>query len=109
DGGRPMPELSGADPFAASLLADPWPLYARLRREDPVHWCRQDAWLVTRHADVAGLLADERLQQWTLPEPADSSRDELARVLGRWLELMKPQHRSRLRSLTQRAFSPGAV
>jgi cytochrome P450 len=104
-----MFESARMDPFAATLLEDPYPLYERLRREDPVHWSLRNAWLVTRHADVASLLTDERLHHWMLPERAGGSQEDLSRVLGRWLELMKPQHRSRLRRLTQQVFSPGAI
>ena len=42
------------------LVANPWPLYARLRAEAPVF--EQDSvTLVTRYADVVGLLQDPRL------------------------------------------------
>src|SRR6184192_2955936 len=35
------------------VLADPYPLYHRLRTEDPVHWDPfLHAWVVTRYADV---------------------------------------------------------
>ena len=44
--------------------ADPYPFYARLRAESPVHRVtlpdRQTAWLVTRYDDVAAALKDER-------------------------------------------------
>ena len=44
--------------------ADPYPFYARLRAEAPVHRVtlpdRQTAWLVTRYDDVAAVLKDER-------------------------------------------------
>lgn len=44
--------------------ADPYPFYARLRRESPVHKAMmpggQAAWLVTRYDDVLSVLKDDR-------------------------------------------------
>jgi cytochrome P450 len=43
----------GADDF----VRDPYPVYRRLRHEDPVHWCAPwRAWVVTRHQDVMEVL-----------------------------------------------------
>lgn len=40
-----------------AVLADPYPLYALLRTEDPVHWDPfLHAWVVTRYADVVMVL-----------------------------------------------------
>ena len=39
------------------VLADPYPLYRRLRDEDPVHWDPYlHAWVVTRYEDVVTVL-----------------------------------------------------
>src|SRR5207249_3937681 len=39
------------------VLANPYPLYARLRSEDPVHWDPYlHAWIVTRYEDVIHVL-----------------------------------------------------
>ena len=39
------------------VLANPYPLYHRLRSEDPVHWDPfLHAWVVTRYADVLTVL-----------------------------------------------------
>ena len=44
--------------------ANPYPFYARLRAESPVHRVTlpggQPAWLVTRYEDVAAVLRDDR-------------------------------------------------
>ena len=54
-----MPDIT-----SPTFKADPFPFYAQLRRESPVHEVmlpgRQRAWLVTRYADVLALLKDER-------------------------------------------------
>jgi len=39
------------------VLANPYPLYQRLRTEDPVHWdAYLHAWVVTRYQDVITVL-----------------------------------------------------
>jgi cytochrome P450 len=44
------------------VLADPYPLYARLRAESPVLFDRGlNGWLVSRYADVRALALDERV------------------------------------------------
>src|SRR5947199_204886 len=36
-----------------AVLADPYPLFRRLREQDPVHWSEAiQAWVVTRYRDV---------------------------------------------------------
>jgi cytochrome P450 len=42
-----------------SFYGDPYPVYRRLREEQPVYWSDGlQAWLISRHVDVAGLLKD---------------------------------------------------
>ncbi|MBA3653856.1 MAG: cytochrome P450 [Actinobacteria bacterium] len=41
------------DPGAPGFVDDPYPTYARLRAEDPVHWSeRLGAWMATHYADI---------------------------------------------------------
>ncbi len=68
-------------PFDAEFYANPYPVYARLREEAPIHRvCLPEGspvWLVTRYDDVAELLKDRRLvrnyryakdyENWVLP------------------------------------------
>lgn len=52
-------------PFDTSFYADPYPVYARLREQAPIHRvCLPEGppvWLVTRYDDVSELLKDKRL------------------------------------------------
>ena len=51
------PSLSLYRLLDPAVLADPYPLYARLREEDPVHWDPfLHCWVVTRYADVHSVL-----------------------------------------------------
>lgn len=98
------------DPTDPAFVADPYPEYARLRREAPVWWdAKHGFWLVSRHADVDAALRDRRLGRVFVPfEP----RDELApwNLVNEhsMLELEPPEH-TRLRRLVAAAFTRGRV
>src|SRR5437870_9398340 len=95
-------------------VQDPFPLYARLRDHDPVHWSESlNAWVVTRYQDV--------IETFNRPETFSSDRfrkiDEryasqrpavraVAEVLGRWLVFRDPPDHDRLRGLLQSSFTP---
>ena len=52
-----MGELNFFDP---EFLADPYPVFHRLRAEDPVHRHRLGFYVLTRYDDVAAFLRDAR-------------------------------------------------
>src|SRR5579872_5634075 len=59
------------------VLANPYPLYRRLRTEDPVHWDPfLHAWVVTRYADVMTVLHHYSAQR--TPTPAQLAEMGLA-------------------------------
>jgi cytochrome P450 len=104
-----------------ALLADPFPLFARLRAVDPVHWSeRLRGWVLTRYADVRLALNDPRFSADRITPFADhisgpaGGRDatpvgEFARALGLWAVFRDPPDHTRLRGAMNRAFVPGAV
>jgi hypothetical protein len=56
-----MPEVPGRSfsTLAPGLMADPYPAYDRLREAAPIHWSAlENAWLLSRYADVAAVMAD---------------------------------------------------
>src|SRR2546430_9623129 len=70
------------------VLANPYPLYGRLRAEDPVHWDPYlHAWVVTRYADVVTVL--QRFSAARTPTPEQlaaldlSELDPIARIMVR--------------------------
>jgi cytochrome P450 len=95
------------DPADPAFLADPYPTYAHLRREEPVRWDPvQGLWLVARHADVDRVLRDRRFGRVFTPrEPAE--RFEPWNLVNRhaMLELEPPDH-TRLRKLVAHEFTP---
>ena len=96
------------------VLADPYPLYKRLRTEDPVHWDPfLHAWVVTRYEDVVAVLtkfsADrtptpEKLQAMGLPQLSP-----LAAVMVKQMLFMDPPSHTRIRGLASAAFTPARV
>jgi cytochrome P450 PksS len=99
--------------------ANPYPFYARLRAESPVHPVRlpdgQTALLVTRYDDVAAVLKDERLAKDKLnaQTPGQLARRPwvpavFAPLARNMLDLDPPDH-TRLRAMVQRTFSPRLV
>ena len=50
------------DLFAPEAVANSYPLFKRMRSEDPVHYCESGGyWILTRYRDVEAALRDERL------------------------------------------------
>lgn len=99
-------------PNDPAFLADPFPLYRRLRDEDPVHWSpRLKAWVLTRYEDVKRVCLDssmssDRLRPFfaTLPPPEAKRVAELARYLTLWMVFRDPPEHTRLRRLAAKVF-----
>jgi len=108
-----MPDIT-----SPTFKADPFPYYAQLRRDSPVHEVmlpgRQRAWLVTRYADVLALLKDERFVKSRANVAGDGSYREpwmpaMFRPLSRNMLDLEPPDHTRLRSVVQKAFTPRFV
>lgn len=98
--------------------ANPFPLYAALRRDKPVYRARigrMEGWLVTRYDDVLAALKDPRLVKNVrhVQGAAELSRrpwmPEFLRTLeNNMLDQDDPNH-ARLRALVHRAFTPARI
>ncbi len=45
------------NPLLPEMRTNPYPLYHRLREEEPVHWSElREVWVLTRYDDVSALL-----------------------------------------------------
>jgi len=96
--------------FAPDIRANPYPLYAALRRDAPV--CQVDPggfWAISRYDDVLAVLKDTQLY---------SSEGFLLFADKRWLPRnpladtllsMDPPRHGQLRALISRAFGPAAM
>jgi len=99
-------------PDAPGFLRDPFPLYRRLRQEDPVHWSpRLKSWVLTRYDDVKAVLLDkevssDRLRPYfaTLPGAEAARIAAIVRYLSRWMVFRDPPEHTRLRRLTGKVF-----
>jgi cytochrome P450 len=107
------------DPVNPAFIADPYPAYARLRRDGRAHWyAASRQWLVPHYADVNALLRDRRLGRNYLhrftheefgrsPPPAEHEPFHVLNGNG-MLDLEPPDH-SRIRRLVTKAFTPRTV
>ena len=112
---------AGYDPFSPAFQADPYPFLRRLRAEDPVHFStvapelaammqlpRGGIWVLTRHADVAGVLRDPRFSA-RKPMLGLIPPTSAIAPLGRTMLLLDPPDHTRLRGLVVKAFTPRVV
>lgn len=109
-----QPPLSLYHLLDPEVLANPYPLYERLRSEDPVHWDPYlHAWVVTRYADVATVF--QRMSAARTPSPARLAElgleqlGPIAKVMVRQMLFLDPPEHSRVRGLAAAAFTPRRV
>lgn len=111
---RKSPTLSLYQLLDPEVLANPYPLYARLRTEAPVYWDPYlHAWVVTRYADVVTVLHHFSANRTPTPEQfAALGLAELAplsqMMVKQMLFMDAPAH-TRLRRLAGPAFLPARV
>lgn len=111
---QPKQTLSLYHLLDPEVLANPYPLYQRLRTEDPVHWDPfLHAWVVTRYADVIAVF--QRCSAARTPTPEHlaslglSDLTPLARVMVRQMLFLDPPSHGRIRGLASKAFTPRRI
>ena len=119
-----MASLPGVDKAGTALslyhlldpevLANPYPLYHRLRTEAPVHWDPfLHAWVVTRYPDVVRVLHDFSADRTPTPEQLErmnlSAISPIAAVMVKQMLFLDAPAHTRLRSLASSAFTPARV
>lgn len=102
------------DLLGPGMVADPYPVYHRLRAADPVHWHEPfQAWVLTRYDDILPALHDLRLS-------SDRARHieqiighgelhPLFSLVGKRMSFTDPPQHTRLRRIVSKAFNPHAV
>jgi pimeloyl-[acyl-carrier protein] synthase len=96
------------------VLANPYPLFHRLRTEDPVHWDPfLHTWVVTRYTDVLEVLhrfsADRTHAPEKLKSMGLSQMSPIAQLMVKQMLFMDAPAHTRLRSLAAYAFGPARV
>jgi hypothetical protein len=96
------------------VLANPYPLYHKLRSEDPVHWDRfLHTWVVTRYPDVLNVLHSFSADRTPTPEQLTtmglSGLNPIAKVMVKQMLFMDAPAHTRLRGLASAAFTPRRV
>jgi cytochrome P450 len=112
-----QPEDPYFDPLDPDYLADPYPYYARFRREAPVFYAPQiDFWVVSRYEDILEIVKDpETFSNARVQEPLHPLTPEALENLMRGVRVVPttstadpPLHR-RTRKHAARAFSAKRV
>jgi hypothetical protein len=106
--------------FSDEVLQDPYPTYARMHAEGPLHYVDVDnkwaVWSIFSHAECSSIAKDPRLSAkrakqmlLSLPLSRQAEFSELARMLSLWLIFMDPPEHTRLRKLLNKGFSAAAL
>ena len=96
------------------MLANPYPLYHRLRTHDPVHWDPYlHAWIVTRYEDVVTVLWRFSADRTPSPEYFEAlgapEVSPIAKVMVKQMLFMDAPAHTRLRKLAGLSFTPARV
>jgi len=100
-------------PEDPATLADPYPIFARMRDEDPCHWSpRLKSWVLTRYDDVKQVCLDkermssDRLRPFfaSLPGAEAARIADIVRYLSLWMVFKDPPDHTRMRRLTSQVF-----
>jgi cytochrome P450 len=108
--------------FAPDVIADPYPLFARLREEDPVHWnAAYQLWVVTRYDDVVAMVRNHEafssavIRTDERPPYPPVSPEDLHLLHGvrafrgdQLVEKDRPAHAD-MRQVVHEFFTPGAM
>ncbi len=103
--------------FCEEHLGNPYPLFDRLRAEDPVHWCEpMKLWLVTGYDECfAGLrdpgFSSDRTDMYVQALPAEMRArvQPLLDHVSKWIQLTDGPDHIRLRKLVMMAFTPKMI
>lgn len=110
--------LSLSNLLMPEIRADPYPFYAELRAQDPVHWDEtMGFWVLTRYVDIASVYADTRFSRAQglrrgferLPEAEQRIAEPVYHSFSKTMFYSDPPYHTRLRGLVNNAFTPNAV
>src|SRR4028119_477482 len=105
------------DIFAPEAVANSYPLFKRMRSENPVHYCESGGyWILTRYRDVEAALRDERLSSNRTPLHINQLGSLDVKEIQNFLDLTSnmmvdtdPPEHTRLRKLAKQGFTIRAI
>lgn len=109
------PSLSLFQLLDPEVLANPYPLFKRLRETDPVHWDPfLHAWVVTRYEDVINVMLKCSAERTPTPQQLEAmgmleELQPISRVMVKQMLFMDAPSHTRLRALCATAFTPARV
>jgi pimeloyl-[acyl-carrier protein] synthase len=104
--------------LSPEALANPYPIYRKLREEAPVYWSETfQSWILTRYNDVVTVLLDlrlsserlETLAKLHLPQLNSGILDNYLDVFGRGMAMRDPPEHIRLRKIASQGFTHKAL
>jgi len=106
--------------LSAEFLRRPYPVYARLRREDPVHWMEAwNTWLITRFDDASSVLREDgrtfsvagRVSRAlrVLPEEMRAGLGVVQQHFSTGISFSDPPVHTHIRGVLNKAFSPRTI
>lgn len=112
-----MNTVKSYDPSDLQTRKNPFPLYAHLQENDPVHWSEAlKSWVITRYDDVrmvtmAPSMSSDRLQPFydTLKDERRDILSGVMRYLNLWLVFRAPPEHTRVRKLLNSVFTSALV
>ena len=114
------PETLDEALLARDFLLDPYPVYARLRDEDPVHWMEAwNAWVITRYDDASSVLREDGrkfsaagrvgLALRVLPDEIRAELGVMDQHFSTGIAFTDPPIHTHIRGVLNKAFSPGTI
>jgi cytochrome P450 len=97
------------------IQADPYAVYAELRRDNPVVW-NERTWLISRYGDITTLLSDPRMSSArtdqtfaVLPPEVQGEMAPMRQIMTSRMLLSDPPKHTRLKNIVNKAFTPRMI
>ena len=105
------------DPSDPKTVANPYPYFSALRKDDPIHWhVKLKSWIITRYDDVRSILSSDnitvdRLNNFYSKLPSDEAAllKEIVKYLNLWAAFRNPPDHTRMRKIMMVAFTRKSI
>jgi hypothetical protein len=110
--------LSLSNLLRPEVRANPYPFYAQIRSQDPIHWDeRMGFWVLTRYREVAAVFNDAHFSRAQglmkgfnrLPEPEQAIAAPVYQAFAKMMTYADPPYHTQLRGLVNKTFTPRMV